>query len=315
MHVARVVLILMAVGLVVAWLLPRARWARRHPVTAIAGWQVVQGAVLLGMLWLPVLVLAPGIGSEATLREFVIGCVHGVLAAVSQPGELVVASVAVVVLLGTTGRLLGVLFTIARNQQRERRAARAAIDLVGADDLRGVRVVPSQSIGAYCLPGRRPFVVLTSAAKEELSDDELAAVLAHERAHLRWRHHLVLFGSQVLATAFPFVPAFVVAERECRLLVEMAADDQAARVVGPRPVATALLRSALSSASQPPAALGLARRAVRERVERLDDDARADRSRARVLWVPLLIPVVAGTTVISHGLTEWFAVLSSCAGF
>lgn len=312
MHVAGVVLALMAAGLVCGLLLPRAGWARRHPVTAIASWQVVQAAVLLGMLWIPLLVLAPDRSPETTFREFVIGCLHGLLEVVSRPGQDVAASVAVVVLLVTVGRLLAVLVTTFGHQRRERGAARAAVTLVGSDGPLGVRVVPGRSIGAYCVPGRRPLVVLTAAAEDELSGEELAAVLAHERAHLRWRHHLVLSGSQALATAFPFVPAFVDAERECRLLVEMAADDQAARVVGPRPVATALLRTAISSASPPPVALGLARGAVQERVERLDDDGASNRPRARVACIPLLAAVVAGVLAVTHSLTEWFTALASC---
>ena len=42
-------------------------------------------------------------------------------------------------------------------------------------------------------PGFHSRVVVSSGAIEALSDDELAAVLAHERAHLHARHDLVLF--------------------------------------------------------------------------------------------------------------------------
>ena len=304
---------LVVAALIGARLLRGAAWTRRQPVAAIAAWQMVQGAVLLAMVWIPVLALAPEIGSEATLQEFVIGCLHGLVAVVSQPDQRVVAAAASVVILLTTGRLLAVFVTSWRCRRRERATARAAVALVGSDGPVGVRVVPGRSVGAYCVPGRRPLVVMTSAATEELSSVEVAAVVAHERAHLKWRHHLVLIGSQTVADAFPFVDAFVDAERECRLLIEMAADDQAIRVVGPGPLATALLRSALSS-GLPPATLGMGRTAVHERVERLEVCRAGNRSHGLVAWVPLLLPVVVGSMVVTHTLTEWITALASCEG-
>ncbi len=43
---------------------------------------------------------------------------------------------------------------------------------------------------AYCVPGRPGTIVLTSGALAVLDPAQLAAVLAHERAHLAGRHHL-----------------------------------------------------------------------------------------------------------------------------
>jgi Zn-dependent protease with chaperone function len=304
---------LVLAALIGARLLRGAAWTRRRPVAAIASWQMVQGAVLLPMVWIPVLALAPEIGTEATLREFVIGCLHGLVAAVSQPDQRIVAAAAFLVFVLTTGRLLAVFVTTWRCRRRERDTARAAVALVGSDGPVGVRVVPGRSVGAYCVPGRRPLVVMTTAATQELSFAELTAVVAHERAHLKWRHHLVLIGSQTVADAFPFVGVFVEAERECRLLIEMAADDQAIRVVGPEPLATALLRSAISS-GLPPATLAMGRTAVQERVERLDVCRAENRSHGLVACVPLLLPVLVGSMVVTHTLTEWFTALASCEG-
>ena len=56
-----------------------------------------------------------------------------------------------------------------------------------------------------CPAAGRP-VVLTSAAVEALDDTQLAAVLAHERAHQRGRHHLLVSLAGSLAAAFPRVP-------------------------------------------------------------------------------------------------------------
>lgn len=51
----------------------------------------------------------------------------------------------------------------------------------------------------YCVPGRPPTIVLTTGALAVLDPEQLAAVLAHERAHLAGRHHLLLAVTRSLA--------------------------------------------------------------------------------------------------------------------
>jgi hypothetical protein len=53
-------------------------------------------------------------------------------------------------------------------------------------------------------------------------------VLAHERAHLRYRHYLMLAVAAALARAFPRVPLFAQAGPELGVLAEMAAGGPAA---------------------------------------------------------------------------------------
>ncbi len=60
------------------------------------------------------------------------------------------------------------------------------------------------------------------------NEAQLAAVLAHERAHQAGRHHLLLSLAAVPAAAFPRVPAFRMARDEVARLSELAADDAAA---------------------------------------------------------------------------------------
>ena len=40
---------------------------------------------------------------------------------------------------------------------------------------------------AYCVPSRKRPIVVSSGALDQLEDTQLQAVLAHERAHLRYR--------------------------------------------------------------------------------------------------------------------------------
>lgn len=56
---------------------------------------------------------------------------------------------------------------------------------------------------AYCLPGRPPTIVLTTGALAVLDPEQLTAVLAHERAHLAGRHHLLLAVTRSLAAVAP----------------------------------------------------------------------------------------------------------------
>lgn len=84
--------------------------------------------------------------------------------------------------------------------------------------------------------------MISAGALKLLSRDELAAVLAHEMAHVRERHDLVLLPFSALRRALPWSQVVRDAQDAVGLLVEMAADDRARRHCSPRRLATALLR-------------------------------------------------------------------------
>ena len=90
-----------------------------------------------------------------------------------------------------------------------------------------LRVLSGAVPFAYCVPGRAPRVVVTEAALDRLSPDELRAVLAHEQAHLDARHDLVREGFVALHQAFPIVVRSRQARDAVGLLLEMLADDRA----------------------------------------------------------------------------------------
>jgi beta-lactamase regulating signal transducer with metallopeptidase domain len=141
--------------------------------------------------------------------------------------------------------------------------------LVGrpAADLPGVIMVEHGRPFAYCLPGRPGPVVVSSAAVGRLQAGQLAAVLAHERAHQAGRHHRLVLLAQVLRVGFPWLPAAKFTHQAVARLVELAADDAAAHAQGRRQVAAAL--AALGDAPVPTAALGAAVGSATERVSRL----------------------------------------------
>lgn len=161
---------------------------------------------------------------------------------------------AVVFSVAMLGRLLWSGHTIGTRLRAQRREHRTLVDALGTDAGDHVRVLAHPTPTAYCLPGLRRRVVLTEGTLATLPPEELAAVMAHERAHLRARHDLVLEFFTVLHRAVPARLRAAAALREVHLLIEVLADRRARRTVGPVPLARALV--ALASGSHPDTALG-----------------------------------------------------------
>lgn len=165
---------------------------------------------------------------------------------------------ALVLATGFSGAMLGRLLwsghTVGTTLRAQRREHRVLVDALGTDTGDDVRVLAHPTPTAYCLPGLRRRVVLTEGTLAALPVQELAAVMAHERAHLRARHDLVLEFFTVLHRAVPSRLRAGEALREVHLLIEVLADRAARRVAGPVPLARAL--AALAAGSHPDTALG-----------------------------------------------------------
>jgi Zn-dependent protease with chaperone function len=167
---------------------------------------------------------------------------------------------------------------VTRTRLHARAALMAGRELAGT----GAVVLDDPRPVAYCVAGRPAAIVVSSGALAVLDTPQLAAVLAHERAHLSGRHHVLATITRGLAAALPGVPLFTQGADEVARLAELAADDTAARSVG-RPVLAAALLSIATGAPVPgttarhgasPAAKGTlaaAALAVPTRVERLLD--------------------------------------------
>lgn len=170
---------------------------------------------------------------------------------------------------------------------------------------------------AYSVGGRRGTVVATSGVRR-LGASERAAVLAHERAHLRGRHHLLVLTADILAAALPFVPLCRRAPGNVRVLVELAADDAAARRHGPGPVRAALL--AMSTAATPGAALAMSRDAAEARLMWLSGrrvalrwlPARVDYALAALLT---LVPTAASVAVFAGAVALYCLAVAGGAAF
>jgi Zn-dependent protease with chaperone function len=149
----------------------------------------------------------------------------------------------------------------ARARQAAARAGTTAGDLT---------VLADPGPDAYALPGRRGMpgrIVVTSGMLRALDPDEREALLAHERAHLRGRHHLFL---TVVAAAGACHPALRLLCGPLSYALERWADESAAAAVGDRRLAArAIGRAALATTRPSVAALSATTGPVPRRVAAL----------------------------------------------
>jgi beta-lactamase regulating signal transducer with metallopeptidase domain len=137
--------------------------------------------------------------------------------------------------------------------------------------------------------------VLTTAALAALNEHELRAVVAHERAHLAARHPNVVAALRSLATVFPRLRLMTDGVAEVSRLLEMCADDAAARRHG-----TAALLSGMMAlvGPVPSGALAAADVAVLMRAERLTTPpAHRTQTRASATLTSAVTMMVAGPVI------------------
>ena len=234
-------LAVVAVGSVAAVpVLVRASWPRRSPAAAILLWQALGlagGTAAVGTL---LLVAEPGDGGGvAGALQSLRTVMHDtdVLLIVARLAAMT-AGVALFTLLCWVLAAATVTVTYARRRQ----LALLALLAHGDPKVPGALVLDHPAAAAYCVPGLRSKIVVSAGALKLLGPAELAAVLAHERAHLRERHDLVLLPFTALRAAFPWSHTCTEAYREVAMLVEMLADDRALRARPARELVSALVR-------------------------------------------------------------------------
>src|SRR5207248_11431481 len=131
---------------------------------------------------------------------------------------------------------VGVLLAVARGVwviARAHRRLRRELPVVGA--LPGeadVTVLAHDGVQAFCAGLLRPRVYVSAGALRELCDQELRAVLAHERMHRARRDPLRIVTARLLGNALFFAPAVRALARRYDALAELAADEHALAAVG-----------------------------------------------------------------------------------
>ncbi|WP_158848807.1 M56 family metallopeptidase [Saccharothrix deserti] len=278
------VALLLGAGLV-AWLAPvhlkRLTASGSHPRVVLVAWLSSIASVVTTSGLAVTALLTPDHGAHAfaNFPQCFDTLLHG------SPPQVEALSGVVGVLL-----LAGLLVRLAVMGTRTvRRRARAR-----AEHLAVLRLAARQEPGspatlwldheeplAFSLPGCPGVVVATEGLTRKLAGDQVDAVLVHERAHLRGRHHLLVTAADTLSAMLPFLPLFRQTPTAVRELVELAADAVAVRVCGAASVRAAL--TAVTSGGAPGSALAMSRDAVEARLAHLRHaDQHAGRARTAV---------------------------------
>jgi Zn-dependent protease with chaperone function len=235
----------------VAAMLARASWPMRAPRAAIVLWQSIALAAVLS---------AFSAGIAIASRLFVPGPDGRPTATITSEIDVLgwplwtayVVVFTITLLIGA--RLMLAVLQVAVATRRRRAHHRMMVDLLdmshdsapppACTGASGLRILDVKQPLAYCLPGVRSRVVVSEGTLKTLSDNEIAAILTHERAHLRARHDLVLEMFIAVHAAFPRFVRSASALDAVRLLIEMLADDAAVRTAGPTSLARALVACA-----------------------------------------------------------------------
>ncbi|MBJ8348491.1 M56 family metallopeptidase [Antrihabitans sp. YC2-6] len=292
-------------------LLARARWPFRAPRAAMVLWQAIALAAVLSAfgsgLAIASQLLVPGPDGRPTTSP---------TKEIDALGFTLWLTYVVVFLitLFIGARLMVSVLRVGVRTRRRRARHRRLVDLLDRSDrsktAADIRVLDAAEPIAYCLPGIRRRVVLSEGTFASLSDSEIAAVLSHERSHLRARHDLVLEAFTAVNEAFPRFVRSGSALGSVTLLVELLADDSAVKVAGRRPLARALVACAQSAAPSGALAAGGATTLIR--VQRLSGpgadlriDIAAYVAAATILVVPTIavaVPWLVELNRLFHGL-------------
>jgi bla regulator protein blaR1 len=240
-----------------ARMLGRARWPARAPLLGVvtylaAGWSVLAA---LGLAGLTLAVHATALGGG--LSHLIGACVLRLRAMYATPGGAAVAGLGLILAAAVVARTVLTAVSHLRAAGREALRHAETARLVGhPDPALGAVLVDHARPAAYCVAGRHPTVILTTGALRELDAGQLDAVLAHERAHLASRHHLLLAMARIGRQVLPFLPLMRDADAQVARLVELHADDAAARASDPASLATALVVLATTAGPAPALAAG-----------------------------------------------------------
>jgi Zn-dependent protease with chaperone function len=274
--------------------LAHARWVWRAPRTGILLWQ------MLALTWVLSVIMAVVAIGLAPYGTDIPAAFAQLLAGAQRPAGFTVLHLTGVVAGFGLATALIVAFVLSwSGVLRTRRRHRDMLALVGREDpaAPGALVLDHPLAVAYCLPGLRAQVVVSSGAVEALTADQLAAVLAHEHTHARERHDLILLPFAALRRLTPRLRLVDVAVRAVALLVEMCADDRACRDRCPASLASALRRFSASSFSPPAGTLGITDAAVEARLQRIN--GRAAPLPVTVRWLVLATGLVLVSTPLS----------------
>lgn len=266
---------MIAIGLclgvaILAWwagprLLTMGRWQVRYPRLALGAWHAALGigalAAAASVAAAVITTLSAGEATDAAagVVQTVVG--WGALAALGA--ALLVVGAGSDALVGAGRRTYGDILTLPHTAER-------------LDRRTSLMTSRSEETFACSIPGKDPTVVVSTAMRAALTPAQLRAVVEHERAHLRGHHYVALRLAELNCACLPSLRSAKKLLRATTLLVELIADDAAARRAGAVHLANALVIVAEQSGDA----------AMEIRAERL-----ADRTWAPARTLPTVAPL------------------------
>lgn len=291
---------LLAYGVLMTWLAPpllsRLTRGGLNPQLGVAAWLTAIVGVLAAWAVAISLIVVNGLRGLPDSPVLVV-CLEllGIpeqVATPGLPGLLLVIAGGVVL---TSAVSVKVGRAVLRSRDRSHDHAHAA-RIVGLPTERpDVFLLTAERPAAYCVPGRPNAIVVTTAAVQRLTGPQLNAVLAHEDAHIAGRHHQLLMFLRALAATLPHLPLFPRGAAAVGELLEMCADDTAARRHGSRALVAGMLE--LAGPVQP-AGLAVGATAIAVRANRLLVPAGRGSVRRHRFLAWATIAVTAGAPVV-----------------
>lgn len=231
-------LVLLFMGLAITVLLV-------SPVMLTGGrWQVRLPRLAL-TLWFAAFFIGCGLAAVSVIVAIV-----AAIGAVPVPGgEALVMTVVAWLSLVAIGAVIGVVAAVSEPLAGSyREELRALVPLVSSREQRKGFILGrfAEDAPVACAM-RRPerMILVSSGMQKALTSAQLQAVLAHERAHLRGWHDWAMRIAEINAACLPTrLPAGAALRRATALLIELMADDAAARQAGAVNLANALSRLA-----------------------------------------------------------------------
>jgi Zn-dependent protease with chaperone function len=204
-----------------------------------------------------------------------------------------------------------------RQQQRQHKQLESALRL-GARTTRlaghVVTVIPHTEPTAFALSDRRWGIVVSTELMRLLNADEMAAVIAHEAAHVRQRHHLIIGLLHGILAPFRWIPLVASINAAIPHYLEMAADNAARQRSGTDAVASALLKIGEKGGPAAEQRVGGAVALHAAGIDRIRHlIAPPDASQG--VWATAAIAVTTATLLVTSGfmlLPYWQAILAGC---
>lgn len=226
------------------------RWGcRLHPAywARWIAWALVTGALAVEASLL--LIAAPTVLASLGVHGLATSCAR--MAGSAVPGGAVAGWLAAAAVIGAPAAFARSWCRGRTSQRRITDAAMLAPAMGDADS--SVRIVDlPEPVAFSAAAARRQVIVVSRGLVDVLRRDELAAVIRHERAHLRGRHGRRLLLASALDAAFLPHPFVRLSTARLRCALERAADEEA--VDGDDATRGVIRRALMACALVPPPA-------------------------------------------------------------